>query len=586
MRFYLQKLNIRLMALAMAVVLLLCAIPAASAAESEGSCGASLTWSFADGRLTISGSGDMTDYDQSNMAPWYSFRDQITSLSLPEGLTSVGDLAFYDCLSLTAVTIPASVTDIGELAFCQCTSLTLLVLNNGLRSIGRGAFELCYNLQDLRLPSTLTTLGENAFCRCASLRYVTVPESVTNMGSGVFSYCSRLIRAEILAPLPALPAWSFHGCTNLTSVVMADVTGSVGSQAFSGCEKLNTVYYGGDELDTESLREQITQDQQSFGGLGEIINEDSGNTGSSYTTEIDENGTVIVENTTVTQTDDATVSTSTTTEAGGSAPESTEVTATVVNPEGWDQVQEVVEDAIENADGGEVNVNIYVSGDAVEAPQDILESLAGTNVIMEVQSETGSRYVVNFAEMAELKVEESLDLSYEVKSLEAVKYEELQNVVTYQLRFNSTCAVNAEIMIQLPLDNAKKNATLLQEDKDGLIRLQSVVVDAKGIAHFYLGAVDCETEYLIGINVPGVTLADTIVPENLHADYGITANMAPVEYVITGRKSSWGMSIGQVTWIMAAVMIGCVASVGVFMFALNKRKLKQGYVPEIYDEED
>ena len=78
---------------------------------------------------------------------------------------------------------------------------------------------------------------------------------------------------------------------------------------------------------------------------------------------------------------------------------------------------------------------------------------------------------------------------------------------------------------------------------------------------------------------------EAIVPEVIQQAYGSPQFIEPIKYEITGRKSSWNMTFGQVTWIMAAVLVGCVVVVGFVMFALNKRKLSMGYVPDL-DEED
>ena len=100
----------------------------AAAAETvdSGTCGSNLTWEL-DGRgiLTITGTGDMHDYHYyySN-APWYTHREQITSVILEEGVTTIGKYAFYNCDSLVSVTIPDSVTSIGWSAFRGCSSLT------------------------------------------------------------------------------------------------------------------------------------------------------------------------------------------------------------------------------------------------------------------------------------------------------------------------------------------------------------------------------------------------------------------------------------------------------------------------------
>ena len=583
----------RLMSLVLAAVLMLCMIPAVSAEEAAGSCGADLSWSFADGTLTITGSGAMTDYSDPTLVPWYGFRDQIHSLSLPEGLTRVGNMAFYDCYKLTSVTLPSTVTAVGDLAFCRCSAVTILRLNEGLQTIGESAFERCEALADLRLPTTVTTLGRNAFSLCESLTYVTVPASITNMGAGVFSFCEGLIRAEIYAPLTQLPRRTFYGCLNLTSISLPAQTTSLGVYCVYGCGNLSVVYYGGEAGNAEELHAQITEDVADQGATPFISNTESENSELISKVETDESGAVIVEDTTVIQTDETTITITTTTNVTDTEAETppTDITATVVDQGGWDQVVDSVEDAILD---GPVDVTVYVPGDA-DVPQSVVESLAGSDVIMSVQTGSGSSYTLDFsvidrpAEEAEAEAAEplKLDLSYLLFSLDGTDYPELEGAKVYRLDFTASSTVPAEIMIQLPVDISRRNATLFQiEEKDGLTNLQSVVTDNGGRAHFFLASVDSETEYLIGIDVPGISLEGAIIPENMHAEYGIDSVPVYTEYVITGRTSSWGMSLGQVTWILAAVMIGCMGCVGAFMFVLNKRKLRRGYVPEIYDEEE
>jgi len=118
-----------------------------------------------------------------------------------------------------------------------------------------------------------------------------------------------------------------------------------------------------------------------------------------------------------------------------------------------------------------------------------------------------------------------------------------------------------------------------------MVHVQTTKVDDDGYAHFYLGAVDNITEYYIGVEVDEQYDTSPIIPDNLTEEFDITDTLAPMDYVITGRKSSWGMEIGQVTWIMAGVLVGSVAVIGVVLFLLNKRKLKKGYVVDLDEYE-
>ena len=119
----------RILSMLLALVMLATLLPlglidTAEAAVSSGTCGENVNWTLTnDGTLTISGTGAMTDYVFSDGAPWYGFRSQVKTVVIENGVTSIGNSAFYGCSSLTSVTIPNSVTSIGDLAFYDCSSL-------------------------------------------------------------------------------------------------------------------------------------------------------------------------------------------------------------------------------------------------------------------------------------------------------------------------------------------------------------------------------------------------------------------------------------------------------------------------------
>lgn len=571
------------MAMLLVLTLMLPAVPFVSAAEYEGTCGKDLQWSYELGTLTITGSGAMVDYHTEEQVPWYSFREEIFRVELPEGLTRVGELAFAGCRNLTAVFIPGSVRQIGARAFLECTALSILKLREGLEVIGENAFELCSSLQDLRLPNTLVALEWQAFYRCYSLRTVEIPASVREMDSGVFAYCYDLIKAVILAPLESLPQWTFYGCSSLKSIELPAETKEVGFYGVRGCDSLEVIYFDGEPGDAEELKEQISKENDGFAENGTIVEENPGTGETSTREEPDSNGDTIREDTTVTETEDSTITV--TDKENLSDPEAedppTDISATVVEKEGWEQVQDAIEDALE--DGDSVVADVFVATDA-EVPDSLLEELAGKDVVMNVTTSDGSSYTLDFSKIDYQKVN-GLDLSYRLDRM-IKNYEELGGAVAYQLLFNKSGNIHAEVKIQLPMEHARRTVTLYQIEWGTPKQLQSVVADENAVAHFYLASVDSKIVYLLGIDVPTVQQSDLLIPDSLEKEYGITEQIRDVDYVITGRKSSWGIGFLEVNKILIGFMLSTAAIVGLVMYSLNKRKLRRGVMPGWEDDED
>ena len=170
-----------------------------SAEVASGTCGANgdnLTWIlYENGTLLIRGSGAMKEYHRMNYssseAPWYAYRDRITNLILPEGLTSIGGGAFYQCKYISRLELPSTVKSIGYEAFYECSGIRgQLILPEGLTSIGGSAFNGCSGLTgQLILPEGLTSIGGSAFNGCSGLTGIEIPESVTSIGNYAFDCC-------------------------------------------------------------------------------------------------------------------------------------------------------------------------------------------------------------------------------------------------------------------------------------------------------------------------------------------------------------------------------------------------------------
>ncbi len=177
------------------VLLLLCG----QVFAKGGICGKNVKWNLdKNGVLTISGKGDMYKYkkwdskEKAYNTPFYKHRESIVSIIINEGVTSIGENAFFKCNKLNSIKIPNSVTIIGNLAFYGCTGLTSIEIPNSVTSIGKQAFNKCTGLTSVTIPNSVTSIGYWAFSDCSGLTSVTIGNSVTSIGFGAFEGCSSL----------------------------------------------------------------------------------------------------------------------------------------------------------------------------------------------------------------------------------------------------------------------------------------------------------------------------------------------------------------------------------------------------------
>ena len=183
----------------------------------SGTCGDDLTWKLDDeGTLTISGMGDMDDYDY--YAPW---DHDVKSVVIGSSVTSIGDYAFYDCTFLESVTIGNGVTSIGDYAFSFCESLESITIPNSVTSIGAEAFYECTSLESVTMGNSVTSIGVYAFAYCDSLTSITIPNSVTSIGAEAFYYC-ELTSVTIGSGVASIGDYAFTGCSSLESINVSE----------------------------------------------------------------------------------------------------------------------------------------------------------------------------------------------------------------------------------------------------------------------------------------------------------------------------------------------------------------------------
>ena len=178
------------------VLLLMTALVAGLQSWAEsGTCGENLTWEYADGTLTVSGTGAMTDYTDEDAVPWASFRNDIKAVVIGEGVTTIGSFVFCVCSNLETAELPSTVTKIGEYAF-PWTALASIDIPNSVTTIGDFAF---YNtkISELVIPNSITSIGTQVFGMNTALTSVTIPSSVTSIGTQAFGYCTSLASVTI-----------------------------------------------------------------------------------------------------------------------------------------------------------------------------------------------------------------------------------------------------------------------------------------------------------------------------------------------------------------------------------------------------
>ena len=167
--------------------------------------------------------------------------DSLISVAIPDSVISIRDSAFSCCKSLTSITIPDSVTTIGDSAFSACDSLRSIIIPDSVTTIGGSAFYYCESLRSITIPDSVTSIGDSAFSECYSLTSVIIPGSVTSIGASAFSWCKSLTSITIPDSVTSIGASAFSWCKSLTSITIPDSVTSIGASAFSWCKSLTSV---------------------------------------------------------------------------------------------------------------------------------------------------------------------------------------------------------------------------------------------------------------------------------------------------------------------------------------------------------
>ena len=208
-----------------------------------------------DGTLVIFGEGDMADYSISSSAnkyvPWKAFSEQIITVQVNEGVTSIGASAFqdygryktrYEEDSIEYVFLPSSLTTIGDSAFLWCDSIEEIIIPNSVTKIGDFAFTHCSKLSNITLSINLSNISEALFEHCNSLKSIKIPNSVKTIGASAFED-SGIETLTIPNTVQQIGGWSFSTLSLREITFEGDITTE--SYAFSQATNLSKVVFKG-----------------------------------------------------------------------------------------------------------------------------------------------------------------------------------------------------------------------------------------------------------------------------------------------------------------------------------------------------
>lgn len=277
----------------------------AFASTANGNCGVAggdnVTWELDGGVLTISGTGEMADYESSSAVPWNSYKTDIKSVVVSEGVENIGAYAFFGLTSMESATIAGSVTSIGRVAFMRCEKLKNVTFQDGieLTDIGEKCFALCYALESIVIPSTVENIGEAVFTQCevveievdennenfasfkgalyskdmktlitaagagafegfeiasetvtineeafynTTITEITIPKGVTTIGRYAFrSSDVKTVSFEAGSKIESIGHAMFYECSDLLSITIPEGVTSIGESAFADCYRLSSI---------------------------------------------------------------------------------------------------------------------------------------------------------------------------------------------------------------------------------------------------------------------------------------------------------------------------------------------------------
>lgn len=567
--------------------------------------------------------------------------ENLVQASIPDSILEIGSYAFFACESMNSIQLGTQIRSIGEYAFESCRALPSITLPDTLTSIGNNAFFRCTSLVTITIPESVTSLGSAVFAHCSSMVEATVNAYITELPHWTFYGCDALKTVTLSFTVTNLNEYAFKECDNLKSVYylgsmsdadkiteqiqadvpkFKDVTQSLKPQTDTPVSSTVKTESGGTVTDT---RVDVIQNQHGIvtgtqkletpgKSAGSISQTTQGGTSQGGTSQggTSQGGTsqdgafqggTSQEGTSqggASQGSTGRGSTSGSTGAQDTVQPSYNFTvnATLTDIEGW---QGVVDQILTYADMQErvafagVNVSritaeIYLKND-IKLPSKTLNQLAGKNALLNIHTTKGALWTIDCNQLSAGPANSEYDLSFQLTTLKepsAQQKELLQGAVAYTLSFAQEIPYKLSVQIPLGSSYAGSYATIFQRALTApWEKLQTMLIDGTGNTFFYLENVDNLTTYMIGINVPGISAEEIMVPDNMSGEYGGLTDELGNKYVVTGAKSSWGMTLGQVMGILAAILIGCMVAIGGVMWLVLKRKATKAQLLKQWEEE-
>lgn len=212
----------------------------------NGVCGDNLTWSFNSetGELTITGTGEMENYSDSNSQPWIDIAKDVKRVVVADGVLSLGRNAFNNFINLESIKFSNTIKEIGQTAFSNCTKLQEVDLPQSLNKLDLYVFNECTSLKECIIPNSVTQIKAGAFYYCTSLEKVQLPVGINKIESWMFANCTSLKSIEMPNQIDSIGTYAFNACTSLTNVIIPNSVTVVEEYAFNFCKGLKEVTIG------------------------------------------------------------------------------------------------------------------------------------------------------------------------------------------------------------------------------------------------------------------------------------------------------------------------------------------------------